>query len=274
MRQNFRKILAALILCISVLSLTACGSSSTVNTVSYDEEQLQSVATALVQVWSAMSEEDIESFLAVDTEDVEDMVEYYYSAGSAFGYFTADSLISAFAGYESSIDDLGDFVSIIDYEEPVVKSDEITLNTNIAYSKRNATLSIVFDKKGIAQSVTLDPEYSIGEILGKALMNTVLGMGTVFAVLIFISLIIYCFNFIPDIQARFSRNKINLDEAKATSAPAKAAAAPVKEAEDLIDDGELVAAITAAICAYSGSSSDGFVVRSIKRAESAKWKRA
>jgi sodium pump decarboxylase gamma subunit len=202
------------------------------------------------------------------------MIEYYNSVGSAFGYFTADSLVSAFSGYESSIDDLGDLVSIIDYDEPVVKNDEITLNTNIAYEKRNATLSIVFNKKGIVQSVTLDPKYSLGEILGKALMNTILGMGTVFAVLIFISLIIYCFNFIPDIQAKFSRNKINLDEAKATSAPAKAAAAPVKEAEDLIDDGELVAAITAAICAYNGSSSDGFVVRSIKRAESAKWKRA
>jgi sodium pump decarboxylase gamma subunit len=274
MRQNFRKILAVLTLCISVVGLTACGSSSTADTVSYDEDQLQSVASALVQVWDAMSEDDIESFLAVDTEDVEDMVEYYYSAGSAFGYFTADSLTSAFSVYESSADDLGDLVAIIDYEEPTVKSDEITLNTNIAYEKRNATLSIVFNKKGIAQSVTLDPKYSLGEILGKALMNTILGMGTVFAVLIFISLIIYCFNFIPAIQAKFSRNKINLDGPKATAVPKKTVAAPAAQTEELIDDGELVAAITAAICAYTGSSSDGFVVRSIKRAESAKWKRA
>ena len=41
-----------------------------------------------------------------------------------------------------------------------------------------------------------------------------------------------------------------------------------------MDEGELVAAITAAICAYTGSSADGFVVRSIRRADSAKWKRA
>ena len=58
------------------------------------------------------------------------------------------------------------------------------------------------------------------------------------------------------------------------AAPAKEAAQPAAVEEETVDEGELVAAITAAICAYTGSSSDGFVVRSIRRADSAKWKRA
>ena len=103
-------------------------------------------------------------------------------------------------------------------------------------------------------------------------MNTILGMGTVFSVLIFISLVIYCFNFIPAIQKKFSKKKEQSAPAPAKAAAPAPAAAPVEE--ETVDEGELVAAITAAICAYTGSPPDGFVVRSIRRADSAKWKRA
>jgi hypothetical protein len=48
----------------------------------------------------------------------------------------------------------------------------------------------------------------------------------------------------------------------------------VEEEEELVDDLELVAVITAAIAAATNSSTDGLVVRSIKRAPAAKWKRA
>ena len=57
-------------------------------------------------------------------------------------------------------------------------------------------------------------------------------------------------------------------------APAPAPAEEEQE-EELADDGELVAVIAAAIAAYEGSTStDGFVVRSIKRSKTNKWKRA
>jgi len=270
MKQNLRKILAMLVLAITVMGLTACGSTASEEEISYDEAQLQSVSDALIEVWDAMTVENIDEFLSMDEEDMSAMIEYYKNYGSPFGYFTAESMASAFAGYESSIEDLGAYVSTIGYDEPVVKGDEITLNTNIQYENREATLSIVFNHKGVAQSVTLDPKYSTGEILAKAGMNTILGMGTVFIVLIFISLIIYCFNFIPNIQAKFGKKKAE-EAPKKASAPA--APAPALAEEELVDDGELVAAITAAICAYSGTSSDGFVVRSIRRADSATWKR-
>lgn len=56
------------------------------------------------------------------------------------------------------------------------------------------------------------------------------------------------------------------------------APAPVQEAvpveEDLTDDLELVAVITAAIAASENTSADGLVVRSIRRAPGNKWKRA
>ena len=62
-----------------------------------------------------------------------------------------------------------------------------------------------------------------------------------------------------------------------TAAPAYqapvAAPAPVAE-EDLTDDLELVAVITAAIAASENTSSDGFLVRSIKKANKRNWQRA
>ena len=69
------------------------------------------------------------------------------------------------------------------------------------------------------------------------------------------------------------KNKKNTAPA---AAPKAAAPAPVvaAEPEELVDDLELVAVISAAIAAYTGSSSDGFVVRSIKRSTATKWKKA
>ena len=43
------------------------------------------------------------------------------------------------------------------------------------------------------------------------------------------------------------------------------AAAPVQAEENLADDGELVAVIAAAIAAAEGTTTDGFVVRSIRK---------
>jgi predicted house-cleaning noncanonical NTP pyrophosphatase (MazG superfamily) len=51
-------------------------------------------------------------------------------------------------------------------------------------------------------------------------------------------------------------------------------AAQEEETEELSDDLELVAVITAAIAASEGTSADGLVVRSIKRARNSQWKKA
>ena len=45
--------------------------------------------------------------------------------------------------------------------------------------------------------------------------------------------------------------------------------------EELSDDTELVAVIAAAVAAYEGSgSTDGFVVRSIRKSNKSKWQNA
>ncbi|MDE6365647.1 MAG: OadG family protein, partial [Lachnospiraceae bacterium] len=105
-----------------------------------------------------------------------------------------------------------------------------------------------------------------------AALNTLLGMGTVFLVLILISIIISGFGVIPKIQASFAPKKAEPVPEPVAPAPT----APVveeEEEEELSDDLELVAVIAAAIASYEGTSVEGFQVRSIKRANTNKWRR-
>ena len=57
MRQNYKKTLAAMVLGVSVLGLTACGSTATVaDEITYDQSYLQSVADFLVANWDGMTD--------------------------------------------------------------------------------------------------------------------------------------------------------------------------------------------------------------------------
>ena len=103
---------------------------------------------------------------------------------------------------------------------------------------------------------------TLTEILTKSLLNTMLGMGTVFAVLIFMSFLISLFKYIPGIIENFksriakdtATNQMPLDEPLVVN--------------DKNEKGTLVAVITASIAASmakSGASGDDYVVRAIRR---------
>ena len=102
-------------------------------------------------------------------------------------------------------------------------------------------------------------------VFEQALLNTLMGMGTVFAVLIFISLLISLFVYIPSIE-RALKNRSSKKEKKAAQEERPAPKRPILE--EVVEEGELVAVITAAIMAANGGaavSADKLVVRSIKR---------
>ena len=138
--------------------------------------------------------------------------------------------------------------------------------------KGNGSVELIFTNDIYLEmtSCTLNLDQTKGQLMTRAALNTLLGMGTVFVVLILISLIISAFGVIPKIQESFAPKK-----AEIAPAPAPVPAAPVvEEEEDLSDDMELVAVIAAAIAAYEGTSVEGFQVRSIRRANTKNWKRA
>ncbi len=102
----------------------------------------------------------------------------------------------------------------------------------------------------------------LGSKMTTAALNTLIGMCTVFAVLIIIIGVISLFRFIPIIQDKL--RKKNAVKESADSAATQIVQA--EEVTDVSDDLELVAVIAAAIAASEGAAStDGFVVRSIRK---------
>lgn len=122
---------------------------------------------------------------------------------------------------------------------------------------------------GITNSIVLLTQEPLFDRIKTASLNTLLGMGIVFAVLILIILLISLLKFLPGL---FSGEKNNKSVSEVKSSPVDNAIAQIVSLEEtnLMNDHELVAVITAAICEFaseslSDSSAGGFVVRSIRK---------
>ncbi|MDE7298969.1 MAG: OadG family protein [Lachnospiraceae bacterium] len=117
-------------------------------------------------------------------------------------------------------------------------------------------------------------ERSLGETMGYALLNTVMGIVIVFCVLILISALISLFKYINRFEQKMAaKNAAPVPETPSVQAPEEDAG------EELADDLELVAVITAAIHAYEEAQgndipADGLVVRSIRKAGKSRWQNA
>jgi len=107
-------------------------------------------------------------------------------------------------------------------------------------------------------------------LLGKALLNTVIGMGIVFVVLIFISYIISLLKYIPKLIEKFTKNS-NSNNMESEKEPAIDYETSLETGDSIdisvTDNAELVAVITAAIMASMGKEvpEDGLIVRSIRK---------
>ncbi|MCI7180931.1 MAG: OadG family transporter subunit [Schaedlerella sp.] len=247
------------VILLLVLSLAGCG--GTENKETPDKETLESYAQYALQICMNMDSESKEQFKALS--DLELNLTLVNNGFPMEG----SNFLTMLEGWDAAVEECGAFIEL-GASEMEVKSDETVLSYEAIFADRDATIEFVFDKNENIESMTVGAKYSIGEILKKAGLNTVLGMGTVFVVLIFIAFIISLFKYIPDIQKKFGKkNK--------TDVPAAPAAIPAQAVqsvqEDVTDDSELIAVIAAAIAASEGTSTDGFVVRSIKRRKSNKW---
>jgi len=255
-----KKILALLMLMLMcVFSLTACVET---------EETVTD--TTIVETLTSSAESLVGQIVEMDDATLELYIEEYYGVD---GMTPNAGLLSGLQSWESNKEDLGAFVSFDSCKVVYDSSDhEYTAIAQLTFEKRACEFKLMVDRQmsGIS-TMTFNPEFTFGETMTKAAMNTLMGIGTVFFMLIAISGLIYCFKFIHIWEEK--RNS----KAAAAAQPAPApVAAPVEEVveEDLTDDLELIAVITAAIAASEGTSTDGLVVRSIKRAGTSKWKRA
>ena len=224
---------------------------------------------------SACGEEEAKSGPISDEQAVQigttivDQMNTIVSQGAIEQYVDQPALYNGFQGWQSALDDIGTYEGVsggsVAFDE-----DEVAITVNVLGSSHNADVVIVLDNALATYiGITTNVHYSTGEIMAKAGMNTVIGMGTVFVVLILISLIISCFSLISKLEAKQKK------EEPAPAVPASPVVEQTSAKEELSDDTELVAVIAAAIAAYEGAAStDGFVVRSIRKSNKSKWQNA
>lgn len=239
-----KKVSLLLCLAASMLTMAACGTDPT--TVDYygtSYTELQEEAVDLAGELIDLTGTEKDTYISADA-DVSEKV--FTKLAESWNTTVAD--LGASQG-------LGEIV--------VTKANgTVTVDQYVVFEEREVDIALVYNYDYELESLEMtdasaDLVYTLGEKMEKATLNTLMGLGTVFFVLILISLIIYAFRLIPYFTERL----------KAKETPAAEPVAEVSKEEEVVltDDLELVAVITAAIAASEGASPDGFVVRSIHR---------
>ena len=206
----------------------------------------ESVKTSLVTTAEGLTD----AIVALEDADIEN----YMNTGDDF-------TTSAMQSWQTSKDELGAKKESNGKTTVTLKDDQYTVTVPVKFEKANANFVYVFESTGTPVSMSVDVQYGMAQTLKRAGLNTLMGVGTVFVMLILLSLLISLFRFIPNPEAKKAAEAKAAKEAQA----AAIAAAPVQAEENLADDGELVAVIAAAIAAAEGTTTDGFVVRSIRK---------
>ena len=259
-----KRILTLFCVIACVFGLTACGSAEK----SYSEmeqnklDRCEMISEYVYEFVSGMSEEDA-TRITKEYKKHENAAVFESNFGGIEAKFGAiEGMITTYRQMVSDmggVKETGDLTSAIVGKEIVVTM-PVTGNDcdgQITFTYTNDLFTKFIEGNAVANTTFKQKMEEAGSHMGDAGLNTLLGMGSVFIVLILISLIIASFGLFK------KKPEVKKEEVK-QAAPA----APVVE-EELTDDTELVAVIMAAIRAYEGSgagSADGFVVRSIKKA--------
>ncbi|MFU2422442.1 MAG: OadG family protein [Bacteroides sp.] len=283
-----KKFLTMLCMLTCVLGLTACGEYEPTEMEQQKGNEAVSMATNFILPYmtSFFDDELVEAVQEnYNVHEVESQVEDYFSLyismvsqnyNISFGYDSIDvegnAILTGMVSFNNTYDELGDIKTSEGFQGTYkVSGDEIIVSVPVTGTKtdsngnvRTATAELIFtnDIFLTLKSCALNLDQSMGELMAKAAMDTLMGMMTVFAVLILISIIIWAMGGIPRLQAKLAKKP----ESKKEESIDNTIAQIVEKEESTEDDTELVAVIAAAIAAYEGSqSTDGFVVRSIRK---------
>jgi Na+-transporting methylmalonyl-CoA/oxaloacetate decarboxylase gamma subunit len=242
-----------LLLCVLSCLILATGCSLTRENKNLKESTLKKTAQTRVEEWFNTDYQAI-----VDQVEQQGGIEIYKEQYSRTDYENLKATFNEYKSFTKMKEKYGAFKKIEKKDYSLASSSASVSIRVLTDKNKRIVFTASYDKYGTETDFKVEEYQSIGSIMGRAGLNTVMSMAIVFAVLIAISLLISCFKFIGAAQ-----NKQAQQESTAVAAPV---AAPVVVEENLADDLELVAVITAAIAAAGeNESADGLVVRSIVR---------
>ena len=278
-----RKLLAIICAITCLLGLTACGTETKISQTDQSQAELAKLISTniIVPYMSGFESDEVaDSYLAeYNKEEMEYIAEsafynyvsnYMADVGVGYVYVDGSAVLSGITSFNSGCEAIGGMQELGEATAEV-SEDEIVVKVQVKGNAKDATAELIYSNDIFLtlEAIALNPVDTFQEAMTKAGLNTVLGMGTVFSVLILISLIISALGIIPKLQERAKNKPVEeqKSEPKVVISPAPAVqSAPVVQGPELAGDLELVAVIAAAIAAYEGAAStDGFVVRSIRK---------
>ncbi|MCD7764484.1 MAG: OadG family protein [Lachnospiraceae bacterium] len=306
MKLRLKAILLALGLTVSAFSMGVCAEEETdaaeqvteaaeteaaeedsddaeAETAAEDETEAETEASMTAEEYYSQL---IDNYLAqIDTWTDEQVDSYMESEDSvtaliAYNWNTVKSELGDYVevtgvtDVQSSADGYGGTITATADYEGVSKGGTVTVTLSYEYTYSSTYGQYVMN----LTDLTWDVDYTLGVMMQKAAMNTLMGICIVFLMLAFLSFLISKIHYIPEaIEAR----KKGKEEPAPTPKPAAAPAPAVEEAVEVnpADDLELIAVITAAIAAAREEDStvntgDAYVVRSIKKVNNRNWRRA
>ncbi len=256
MKQIWKRISVLMLVVLCMFTMTACGKK--------EAEVFQNVTDEMVQKQCIpLMENVLQTLPNFQKEELK-----YLGSNENRDDFTRNLVIE----WVEKTKTLGAFVKAGTPETEINhEKDQVTVRVPAEFEKSKGVIALVFNYKKDFDSMvpaymTVTEEETFASNMKGAAINTVMGVGIVFCTLFFLIAVISLFKYVNKIGEKY--------EEKETPAPKKVVAPVKEETEELVDDLELVAVISAAIAASENTSTDSFVVRSIKKVNRNKWQRA
>lgn len=268
--KKIKRLFFLLAIMLLSLFLFSCRKKKVETTLSLTEEE----RSGLTQMMT-------DYFLEVEGEDeleLEDSINQAYKAKE-------EVLYNALTNFKNNKKDLGKFQKV-ENVEVTTEDDSYVINLHASFEKRELIFhAVIPDGYYQFTELSFNPVYTMQEKLLSAFQNMIVGMGTVFAVLIFIAWIISLFDQVHKWEVRRAEAKkekdrqaleLKKEEKRSTAVETKSIPA-VLEKEEGISEELLSIILMAAVKAYeedlgrknpfSGARTleNGLIVRSVKR---------
>ena len=188
MKQKIKRIFLAALLCMTVIlgTLTTAYAAKTVS--AEDEAMVRSVAEQVLQSVVTLDDASLDNY-----------------AGQA--ELMGDPVLAAgLQSWKQLRSELGPFVSM-DSTKVIAVDNGYQANVQITCGERQADVAIGFDDQGKFTRFSFEKVETLSEKLESAFFNMIIGMGTVFAVLLFIAFIISRFKVINVYAEGIERKK-------------------------------------------------------------------
>jgi len=180
MKQNMKKLWIALCMMFCLFALSGCSGA---------EEAAEEIDANVIEGMNNYVDYYVEFFASLTKEEV---AAEMATCEKEKNYV----MLTAFQSWDSVMDEMGNYIA---YNPAVIEEiDEgYIARSNVVFDQRDMEFSIMLNEDGTEiLGISFSPEYSLGEKMTKAGMNTIMGMGVVFVVLIFISWVISMFKYI------------------------------------------------------------------------------